>query len=616
MNIRTQVVLVVAAFLALTCPAFAQRGYVRHDLQILSEHNRPITDITSITICTSATTDAQTIYTGELLSSEITNPITTTSTNTTLNQSNGTCYWYGVDAYDATIVSTTYGTMHVKGYSAATSTIIFPTYWQASQEQSFEDNQYAAFGTDEDWVLGAGATANLFTATPASSGDDAQWWFGNGTYTSDVYFHGATADYNCVWDASENTLELWDNVTLAIGTGDDYTISHNGTTTTVAGNHTFSGIPTFSTDVLFDGTYDIAYDDNRYQLLFEDNAVLGLGGAHDAAGDITLSYDGTDLLMEAAAADDLWKIGYTTNFDVAVYGDTNTDLAYFDTSAELLYFDGFDVRFNDGDFLKFGDDSDWTIDSSTTKILDIVPLTTDETSAVYIGADEAGADLKVFGTTSGDALEWDASADYLHMVGDLALFTMAEAGANQFKVDATGTVAGNAIVLETTNGGIQILADGASNGDIAIDCEDDMTLTAAGDLTLAVTGTISAGGSAITNQIVTVETDIDNEVLTADESGKYFNNNGDTNTTVFTLPTAAAGLIFTFTDVEAGGGIDLCILANTGDKIDNGTAAQYLNCYDDTYGSSVTLVAIDATEWVVVAERGTWTADSNTTQGD
>jgi len=58
-------------------------------------------------------------------------------------------------------------------------------------------------------------------------------------------------------------------------------------------------------------------------------------------------------------------------------------------------------------------------------------------------------------------------------------FSSSEAAADQFKMDATGTVAGNAINLETTDGGIVFTADGAANGDITIDAEDVISLTSA-----------------------------------------------------------------------------------------------------------------------------------------
>lgn len=110
-------------------------------------------------------------------------------------------------------------------------------------------------------------------------------------------------------------------------------------------------------------------------------------------------------------------------------------------------------------------------------------------------------------------------------------------------------------------------------------------------------------------QTWTSTADTDDETLTSSDSGQIFHNNGDTDNQVFTLPTAAAGLWFVFADVEAAAGADLYVQAAAGDKIENGTANEYYACKDDAYGSSITVVAIDATEWVVIAEKGTWVAD-------
>jgi len=183
---------------------------------------------------------------------------------------------------------------------------------------------------------------------------------------------------------------------------------------------------------------------------------------------------------------------------------------------------------------------------------------------------------------------------------------MTDAEANQFKVDATGTVAGDAIVLETTDGGVQINADGASNGDIDIDAADDMTITAAGDLTLAITGTVSAGGAAITNQLasweeITAQTD----TITAAESGKIIV--GDyTGTQTLTLPDAAAGLIFTFVDSSATAGDDLVIDCQAADTIDGDSAGDAIESVTDALNQSVTLIAIDGTQWITVHTTGTW----------
>jgi len=120
------------------------------------------------------------------------------------------------------------------------------------------------------------------------------------------------------------------------------------------------------------------------------------------------------------------------------------------------------------------------------------------------------------------------------------------------------------------------------------------------------------GWVAITGDTLDVTDDIDNETLTAADSGGIFTNQADPNVQVYTLPTAAAGLVYTFCDVEAGAGKDLCIKAGAADTINGGTAAEYYNCYTDSAGQSVTLVAVNATEWIVTASVGTWVNDDNT----
>jgi len=76
--------------------------------------------------------------------------------------------------------------------------------------------------------------------------------------------------------------------------------------------------------------------------------------------------------------------------------------------------------------------------------------------------------------------------------------------ASALDLNATGTVAGNAITLDTTDGGIALTAAGASNGDITLNSTDDMTLNGtAGSLlnigTSAVTQTITIGAATNTD---------------------------------------------------------------------------------------------------------------------
>ena len=75
---------------------------------------------------------------------------------------------------------------------------------------------------------------------------------------------------------------------------------------------------------------------------------------------------------------------------------------------------------------------------------------------------------------------------------------MTEGAASQFHVDAQGTVTGWAIILETSEGGIQLLADGDTEGDIDIDAENDLTVTIGGDATFNITGTTSFSDKDLT----------------------------------------------------------------------------------------------------------------------
>lgn len=95
-------------------------------------------------------------------------------------------------------------------------------------------------------------------------------------------------------------------------------------------------------------------------------------------------------------------------------------------------------------------------------------------------------------------------------------------------------------------------------------------------------------------------------VLGVGEFEKIFTNEGATAENYHTLPSAAAGYNFVFIVQDADG---LRITANTGDTIrviDKVTAAAgYIS--STTIGSTVTLAAINGTEWVALSIKGVWT---------
>jgi hypothetical protein len=95
-------------------------------------------------------------------------------------------------------------------------------------------------------------------------------------------------------------------------------------------------------------------------------------------------------------------------------------------------------------------------------------------------------------------------------------------------------------------------------------------------------------------------------VLLSAESGTILTNQGVAALNYHTLPTAATGLVFTFYVQDADG---LRVTASAGDVIRINTSVSATAGYaqSTTIGSSVTLCAINTTEWVATSTIGTWT---------
>lgn len=88
-----------------------------------------------------------------------------------------------------------------------------------------------------------------------------------------------------------------------------------------------------------------------------------------------------------------------------------------------------------------------------------------------------------------------------------------------------------------------------------------------------------------------------------------YTNEGTTAQNYRTLPSAAAGYEFTFVVQDADG---IRVVAAAGDTIRIAGTASATAGYaqSTTIGSALTLVAINATEWVAISSLGTWTIDS------
>ena len=168
---------------------------------------------------------------------------------------------------------------------------------------TIEDGGEFVRGTGSD--ISEGWDGTDYDVVPAVSGSDYN--FGSATYLLDIFHYGdfawdgATAGRDIQWDRSENTLEVLDNAVIAVGTGDDWTVAHNGSTTTATGALTHAG------DIIVSGTTpaitvgDAGEEDA--QVNFDGNAQDFHIGLDDTADDLVIGL-GTALGTTPAVAID------------------------------------------------------------------------------------------------------------------------------------------------------------------------------------------------------------------------------------------------------------------------------------------------------------------------
>jgi len=609
---------------------------------------------------------------------------------------------------------------------------------------------------------------------------------------------------------SGNTTGDGLTITMSVGSGDAIEIENTGTGSDIEGTGGYFtldkagaivcvGITNNAGDVLFDDTYDVAWDTSEDMLIFQDNAVLGIGGDHDGAADVTIKGDGTNVLIEAVS--DNWgqvRIGSTNALDWAFYSSDAAKIALFDVSAAEFLLNGYDIRLSDDDMLTFGDSSasdsfvmdfdestdnliivatttndavqigdgttgtdlkmmgatsgdwaifdasanelffedcdlklnegaqiefavadnsiDWTIDISTDETLLFLPSESDDTSTLNIGNATYTSDVRIFGRqastvvydASGDTLIFNAydvrlqdsdilffgdaedvditfdgtdfiidanSADEGFKIGGTAtgfdityyfetagtittdydgdvmafsdqmglvfgsnadasimydettddnleilaasvgmsittndfLATLDGAAADQFKVDATGQIDGDAINLETTDGGIMLNADGSTYGDIELNAADDVIITAAGDLALTVTGDATFQGTWLP-ATVKKKTITTGAVTTAD-CGYCLQVSADAQT--ITLPATVAGVEFWIMCIAADDGALLTIELDNADKfVGSGFTpadgeAMTIPKTGQNYGDYIK-VSAHTDGWIITEMVGTW----------
>jgi hypothetical protein len=313
--------------------------------------------------------------------------------------------------------------------------------------------------------------------------------FGKDTKGHDVKACGDTTGKYVFWDASADTLyvvgtlsldgtfnadniALADSETFTFGTGSDVVVQWDGTNLIVAAAADDSLIEIGDASatqksfdvklygnesngasyIYFDASANLAYT-TGIDLQFKDSDYLVFGTGAGAAGDVSILWDGTNLIINAVADDTLIEIGDSAatqlSFDLKWYGNEANGASYLyaDASANLIYTTGVDLQFKDNDYLVFGTGAgaagDISIVWNATKLLmasvaassdfDIGAagnvINTTQHGTITVGVDDTGYDVKFFGATTGKYMLWDESADKLIIVGSADLGDTCEANA-------------------------------------------------------------------------------------------------------------------------------------------------------------------------------------------
>jgi len=207
------------------------------------------------------------------------------------------------------------------------------------------------------------------------------------------------------------------------------------------------------------------------------NGTANISGATYQGGVLTLGANGLTL---DGATDNVFEWNETSEDLLWTFGATSIDLS---STTGIVQFDFFD---NVADAV-FTHATDGAADDLH------ITLTGATDSTLRITSSGTGADAMVLSTTAGgiDITVAGAAADEdidITTNTSINISATAETVADQIVIDAQGAVAGNAINIKTTDGGIIVNAVGVGNGDVTINAGDDILIAPTDDLTLTSTG--------------------------------------------------------------------------------------------------------------------------------
>lgn len=313
----------------------------------------------------------------------------------------------------------------------------------------------------------------------------------NGTIIAGSSTAGASkALDNLASVAIATDLNLTDSVAVTFGASQDYNIEYDGSDLLID--------PAAANDrILIGGTTvsDIQITGAASEVTWDGSAdtltVMDSGIlAFGDADDVTITWNATSLELNMAAANGMFNIGATVNTDVTFHGGTAGSDVTWDASADTF-------SFLDAVKCAFGDSDDVYLTYNASNYLSFLQ-TVAGTGYVCFGVDDTGMDVKFFGATAGDYVLWDESADTLvfedaklRIDGANVTYTYA---ISTDALQITATDHANASYVFGTNGtnGMNVTFNGQASGDTVVFDAGAGTWTYT-DIQQVVTGADSSG---------------------------------------------------------------------------------------------------------------------------
>ena len=321
-------ILLLMAFIV--CPAMASLRQLQ--IQIVDEFGDPVTNITSINVFNSGLGTSPTIFADRGGNITVTNPITTSSTNSTFDQSLGLVRWFQQKpSYKITITDGSKTFTYDARNEGDNRVAWFEQYIGTAASLTVDDNQSITVGTNSDMVLAWNNSGNFMSWIPAADGSA----FNLGTSGT-----GANVDFN-VFVGTSLGLKLNEGAATLIIDGLTTSINTSSNFATNINTGSSTGAVTIGSST--SGT--LALDTTAGMTINADDSILMTtsGGSADATVDAlagSVIIDGGEAVDDAviirstgaAGGIDITSLG---DIDITTTGTAGEDITIVNTGGSI-----------------------------------------------------------------------------------------------------------------------------------------------------------------------------------------------------------------------------------------------------------------------------------------